>query len=73
MNVDQIPCAITILKELKADISKELKINEQATANVLGGVDLAIGRLQKHGFIEVTDEELAIAPLPKLSNQLSFL
>ena len=74
MNTTNISCTITILKELKAEVLVDTWNTEGAQKHVAAGIDLAIGRLRKYGHIELTDEELAITPLPKIDpNQLGFL
>ena len=73
MKTVDIACPIKILKDLKEHIISEDWVNEEGQRHVAGGIDLAIGRLRKHGFIEISEEELAVAPLPKADpNQLEF-
>lgn len=73
-NTVNINCPIAVLKELKADILTEDWTDGQSQKNVASGIELAIARLRKYGFIEITEEELAVTPLPKIDpRQTSFL
>ena len=66
MQNNTIECPIRVLEQLVEDIEKDNWVNEDAQKLVKNGVILAVGRLEKHGFIRVTEDELAINPLPKV-------
>jgi hypothetical protein len=56
----EIPCAITILEDLEKTFTHRL--------NKVVVVE-CIEELQKHGFIKISSEELAIEPLPKTKSK----
>lgn len=63
LQTTDIPCAITILEDLNRTLpSPEYpdQVSEVITA--------CIQELQRNGFIKITDEELAITPLPKIKD-----
>jgi len=66
INNNNIECPIGILEKLVADIEGEQWVNEEAQKLVRNGVILAVGRLEKHGFMRLTDVELDVTPLTKV-------
>lgn len=69
MQTTDINCPISLLKELQADVLKQDWSNTTGQKLVSQGVELAIRRLEKHGFVEISKDELAVEPLPKIDDK----
>jgi len=69
MQTTDINCPISLLEDLKTDVLKEDWSNTTGQKLVSQGIELSIKRLEKHGFIKISKDELAVAPLPKVESK----
>lgn len=66
---EKLTCAISVLDKFKNKINKNRNISPSIRMIKSKAIDDCINELRKNGFIQVSNEELAIIPLPKVIDE----
>ena len=65
-------CPIGTLKNLKSRVEADNWTDKEAQFYCTSGISMSIDKLKLEGFVEISDEELALIPNTKMELQIDY-